>query len=150
MRAIRPSDKNFHLPYERRIGGRQGSLVEKQWMRSGGVVVEMPVALSAEDVTVREESLCSDQITFSIWLPKVVLAMTVQTDTRFGLSSRAQPSAHPTACCLYLTRRSATLDATLQMRVPPWLGPSLWTHVPSVDSPSRHLDVGGPFFVVQP
>ena len=121
--------------------------MDAKWWSGGGDAV----ALSAEDVTVRKESLCSDQITFSICLPKVVLAMTVhQTDTRFGLSSRAQPSAHPTACCLYLTRRSATLDATLQMRVPPWLGPSLWTHVPSVDSPSRHVDVGGPFFVVQP
>ena len=39
----------------------------------------LQVVCAAEDVTVRKESLCSDQITFSIWLPKVVLAMTVQT-----------------------------------------------------------------------
>lgn len=68
----------------------------------------------------------------------------------WSLLARPTIGAHPTACCLYLTQWSATLDATLQILVPPWLGSSPWPHVSSVDSASRHVDVGGPFFVVQP
>ena len=80
-RTCRLSDhliKIFTFPYERRIGGRQGSLVGKEWMQtsqwcSGGGDV---LSLSAE-------SLCSDQITFSMRLPKMALAMTAQTKHAF-------------------------------------------------------------------
>lgn len=64
MRACGLSDhliKIFTCPYERRIGGRQGLLVGREWMpwmRSGGgdVLSLFVYGRSTEDVTVRTKA----------------------------------------------------------------------------------------------